>query len=205
MKNPILLFALAACGFIHAGEPPVLAHFNFDDEEVSSFLPPPGITVSDLTASDDATLDFWKPSVGASMEAYGVDSNLALTISAPKYAASAEQALDEGAWLEFTLEAEEGKRVAVEEIVFHQSRTESSPRQGVIFVSIDGGPFRPVGKPFSSVNVSTFTEKSRIKRTFDPDSRVGRKITIRITFFEDNARRGVARIDDLVTTGALVP
>ncbi len=205
MKNTILLFALAACGLIHAGEPPVLAHFNFDDEEVSSFLPPPGITVSELTASADATLDFWKPLVGASMAAYGVGSNLALTLSAPKYAATAEQALNEGAWLEFTLEAGEGMRVAIEEISFHYSRTESSPRRGVVFVSIDDEPFRAVGKPFSSDNASTFSKDSMVKRTFDPDFRVGGKITIRIAFFEDNARRGVARIDDLVTTGALVP
>lgn len=167
----------------------VIVSYNFNSASGSPTTMDPLVTATAVTAG---------PNVNNSL----VFTSSQAQITNTDYEETKALAHNAGQYITFSVEANAGKLLNLTDLKYKHSRTFSAPRRLAVFASLDGGAFseiHDVGNGNESI-LPEFTA-SLDSSTFDS---VG-EIVFRFVFYDDNTSPGLARFDDIILNGAVIP
>ncbi len=184
-----VLTAALMLGISSAGHADIIVSYDFNSASGSATTIDAQVTATAVTAG---------PNVNNSL----VFSNNQARITNSDYEETKALAHSTGQYITFSVEANAGKSLDLTDLKYKHSRTDSAPRRLAVFASVDGGAFSEIddiGNGNSSTLPSFTADLS--SSTYDNVQ----EIAFRFVFYDDNPSPGLARFDDFILNGEVIP
>ncbi len=185
----ILMASLLA---LPAANAATIAEYTFDSDDLVATSVASGMTADDLATPNAANTFAFNDN----------DGGRRLDVGNPDYQETDTAAITDGQYITFGVQATGSNTLNIDFISFDHSRTSSAPRATALYASFNGGSFSKIGSNANNSNSSNLTTYNRPLGT-DFDSVTS--ADFRLVFFDDNTNPGIARYDNIIVDGAVVP